>query len=650
MITDYLRFSANSIRELIRTKLNESSNFTDQNFQDSNLSVYLDTLSYMYSTMMYYLNHGASEAMFTDTQLYENMNRLTKLIAYNPRGFVTSSVLASIYVAGGALPVQGGRSFVGRIPKYTKYAIAGSTSSSSVSYSFGEDYTFETDSTGTVVDSLFTPRLFNGAWTYYSTPIISAGTPFETFTLTSMNLMGNNRSYIAHDLIDVYVRDPSGNITKFTRVDDLYNDSESSGNGNIFEARINEDYKYVLKFGDDIYGSKLPKGGVLYVIYFASDGPNGQIGAGSLNEQGIFVPNSVEGLDPSLVAELLKLTGVDYILPDFLTGSNNSLTNPNSARIWLSNTAGSTFVADFETVEEIRQNAPANFRIGGRLITERDFKSYILHNLSNHVYDVAVMNNWTYMVDFQQWLYQYGRLSPDLRFFTYYYADSCDFNNVYLWVVPNAFNIEESLTLTNTDITYNAVLDALKVAAVEAKKKITDTCDNIKCLTSELIPLDPLYVNISPYFKGTYSFTDWDVNKENKIQLIRDRNTMITAESIKQNAINIIYDFFRINNCRLGMTLDFNTLYNKLMAISGVKGVRTKYLSSTETNQNKSEFYDGLRFALWTNTLVLGDDFTVVSGNYKLRDFQFPLLFDFEKISERIEVAHDNYNITEVEY
>lgn len=650
MITDYLRFSANSIRDLIRSKLNQSSNFTDQNFQDSNLSVYLDTLSYMYATLMYYLNHGASEAMFTDTQLYENMNRLTKMLAYNPRGFVTSSVLSSIYISGGTLPVQNNRSFVGRIPKYTKYSLAGSTSSSSVAYSFGEDYTFETDLTGSTVDSLFTPRLFNGVWTFYTTPIISAGIPFETFTLSSMNLMGNNRSYVAHDLIDVYVRDTNGVVSKYERVDDLYNDSESSGDGNVFEARVNEDYKYVLKFGDGIYGNKLPNGGVLYVIYFASDGPSGQIGAGALNESGVFIPNSVEGLDPLIVAELLKLTGVDYINPDFLVGTNNSLLNPNNSRIWLSNNAGSTFVADFETVDEIRQNAPVNFRIGGRLITERDFKSYILHNLSNHVYDVNVMNNWGYMVDFQKWLYQYGRLSPDLRFFSYYYADSCDFNNVYLWVVPNAFNIEESMTLTNSDITYNAVLDALKVAAVEAKKKITDTCDKIKSLTCELVPLDPLYVNVSPYFKGTYEYTDFDPSYENKIQLVRDRNTMITAESIKQNAINIIYDTFRINNCNLGMTLDFNLLYNKLMAINGVKSVRTKYLASTETNQNKAEYFDGLKFALWTNTLVLGDDFTVVSGNYKIRDFQFPLLYDFEMIANRIEVAHDNYNITEVEY
>ena len=55
--TDYLRYSADSMKELIIEKLNEDGNFTDQLFEGSNLSVLVDVFSYMFSTMAFYLNN-----------------------------------------------------------------------------------------------------------------------------------------------------------------------------------------------------------------------------------------------------------------------------------------------------------------------------------------------------------------------------------------------------------------------------------------------------------------------------------------------------------------------------------------------------------------------------------------------------------------
>ena len=46
--TDYLRFNAFAIRDLITRKLAQDSNFTDQIYAGSNLAVLIDIVSYMY--------------------------------------------------------------------------------------------------------------------------------------------------------------------------------------------------------------------------------------------------------------------------------------------------------------------------------------------------------------------------------------------------------------------------------------------------------------------------------------------------------------------------------------------------------------------------------------------------------------------------
>ena len=91
---DYLRFSAASMKEFITSQLTASGRYTDQQFEDSNLSTLIDGFAYMYSTLMFYLNNTGSESIFVDAQLYENMNRIVKMLGYNPSGFKTSTVVA----------------------------------------------------------------------------------------------------------------------------------------------------------------------------------------------------------------------------------------------------------------------------------------------------------------------------------------------------------------------------------------------------------------------------------------------------------------------------------------------------------------------------------------------------------------------------
>jgi hypothetical protein len=124
----YVSFDATSINELIINRLNQNQIFTDQNYQGSNLSSLLDVISYTFSTLLYYLNKTSSETMFSEAQIYENMNRIVKLLNYNPKGKIAQTVG---YYINAALPQN---NYV--IPRYS-YIKVGATS-----FSFVKDIYF----------------------------------------------------------------------------------------------------------------------------------------------------------------------------------------------------------------------------------------------------------------------------------------------------------------------------------------------------------------------------------------------------------------------------------------------------------------------------------------------------------------------------
>ena len=618
--TDYLRWNASSMKDLIVEKLNEDGVYSDQIFEGSNLSVIIDVFAYMYDVLTFYVNHSATEAIFTDAQLYENLNRIVKMLGYNPKGFITSTVLGKL----GLRETYSSGSLRTIIPKYTTVTLnQNDANGNSIKYTFVEDYPFVINNSG--INSNFSPTLYNGSWKLYSSTLAPQGIPFETFTLSNIDLFGEDKIFVANNMIDCYVQHEDGTIEVYQAVTNLYNSTSTDLH---FEARINENKQYTLKFGDNINGKQLPPNSIIYVVYLESNGPSGQIGGNAIIPDNVLSVE-IEGLSEAFIKE--NILSVD-VNTDFITFGDPNIGYSGISEtllqyITLTNELPSTIINDLETVEEIRENAPNWFRMGSRLITHQDFQQYILSNYSNSVYDITVHNNWEYMTEFQEWLRQYDKLSIDIRNYSYYFSDSCDFNNIYLWVKSfgNSMVTQSTKTIIERD------------------------CDRLKPVTSEVVLLDPFMVAVTPYIKGDYDLTDFDNMHENKIQLIRDRNTMITVERIQQKAVDIVQTFFKTENQSLGNTINLNNLYNQLSAIDGVKLVRTKYLKSGEP-ESKAEYYDGLSMAIWTQHILQGLDFTKISGNFKLKSFQFPYLYNSSTFINKIEVTSDNFNISEVEY
>jgi len=190
----YLRWDAQSIQELLRQKLLESGLLTDQLYPSSDTKILIDIFAWVFDVLTYMLNNAAADTLFNDTQLYENMNRIVKLLSYNPHGYLTSSTECKIDIN---TEVKTEIIDNCTIPKFTSIDL-GKTDKygNPIRYSFIEDFIFNVytvrDSAGKILHSrIITPQawpvIYNGTFKKYDVTFMSSGIPYEIFTLTGLN-------------------------------------------------------------------------------------------------------------------------------------------------------------------------------------------------------------------------------------------------------------------------------------------------------------------------------------------------------------------------------------------------------------------------------------------------------------------------------
>ena len=87
-----------TIKENLKTFLNQQSEFTDYDFEGSGLSVLLDILAYNTHYQAYYLNMVANE-MFLDSAVQRNsVVSLAKLLNYTPTSAVAPKAVVKLTV------------------------------------------------------------------------------------------------------------------------------------------------------------------------------------------------------------------------------------------------------------------------------------------------------------------------------------------------------------------------------------------------------------------------------------------------------------------------------------------------------------------------------------------------------------------------
>ena len=328
--TQYTNLDFEQIKASIRDYLRSNSNFTDFDFEGSNMSILIDTLAYNSYTTNYNANMVANEAFIDSATLRENVVALARNIGYVPSSRRAASANVSFSVNLGTGTTKS------TITLKAGLVAIGDAANTNFTFSVPEDIT------SPVVDGIadFTIDIKQGT--------------FLTKEFVVDTAQDNQRYILPNPFVDtstirVKIKDTSSSSTvkTYSLIDNIVGIKTTSETYLIQEI---QDEKYELIFGDGVFGKKLSNGNVVTTTYIVSDGPNGN-GVTNFAFSGKLVDN-----DGGLIT-----TGVSIITTN--QPSRNG--------------------AEIESISTVKNLAPRVYASQYRAVTANDYEAIIPTIYSN---------------------------------------------------------------------------------------------------------------------------------------------------------------------------------------------------------------------------------------------------------------------------
>lgn len=587
----FLTFDATELKSKIVQKLNDGQVFTDQNYEGSNISALIDIISYSFGTLLFYLNKTSSESSFSEAQIYENMNRIVKLLNYNPIGKTSQSVPFNLSISENILPG------VYVIPRFTYLQI------NNLTFSLAQDLTFyKSLSTSELLSQSDNSYLLHeGSFEEY--PLYRAmGVEDEVLFLTP----GLDVS-IDHFNIQVYVRPQGARWEKWERVEDR---STYRAKDRIYEVRFNPNKNYEIVFGDGINGTKLNKNDEVAVYYLRITPNSSNISSNILDTLALVPFNTIQ---------------YETILRDTKNLYGTYITDTQYDFIKLYNPYPSTNYSPEESVESIRKNAPKIFRSQKRLVTLSDYEAFANSNFKNFISNAKVFNNEMFLNNHIKYLYNIGLSTPHLDnqvlFNQVKFASSCNFNNIYVYTLP---------------------LQNSKYLLPSQKEHIVKEFNKYKNITSQIVIMDPEYMNFDFYLQIPGEIPSLENINVNKLRIFKDLNNKRSDASIKFDVINVLKSNFSKQLLTLGKDINVLQLTTEILAIEGVKNVQT-YRSDVNLSINE------ISFLVWNSKYPFNDS-NVYTQTIFLEDFMIASLYSLDHLEDRIEIVDVGYGINLPEF
>ena len=316
-----------TIKNNLKTFLNQQSEFTDYYFEGSGLNILLDILAYNTHYNAYYLNMVANEAFLDSAQLRDSVVSHAKTLGYVPYSKKAPSArinftAQSSSVNNGFMTLPAGYGFLSNQIDGTSYNFV--VLEDLIVSKANSQYYFEN------VD------ISEGQLVVYNFVHDNLANPKQIFTLPDAN--------IDTTTIRVSVTPSSGNtqVTVHSLVTDVLDVSSTS---EVYYLQEDKSGKFQIYFGNDVIGKKIPDGASVSVRYLITNG----IVANKANN---FIATSS--------------------LTDSLSESINNFTIDN-----VSAAAGGS---ERETIDEIKFSASSQFATQNRLVTFKDYESYLRQN------------------------------------------------------------------------------------------------------------------------------------------------------------------------------------------------------------------------------------------------------------------------------
>lgn len=573
-------------------QLTAEGRFTDQNYEGSNLSSLINILGYYTHVLMFYLNQTSSESMFSQASIYENMNKIVKLIGYKPTGKQTS--LSPINCVASAGLEVGNYS----LRKYSYFLI------DNIQYTLINDQSFEKiTSLQESIESINTNTiLYQGTVGEYP-PYDAEGSEYETIPVVVDNLVDSRDTrFISHGSISVYVKEADNSLWhEYEEVDSLFLSSSTS---RVFDLRLNENGHYEVKFGNGVFGRCLKVGDQVSIFYILSDGDKGQISKNAINGNKLFIYNNQK------FNEIYSGINSDNV--------TTAINETNNFLLTFNNPSNSTVLQDAETVDQIRENSPTFLSSQLRLVTENDYEKFLLKSVPNILNSVKVVNNQQFISEYIDYFYKIG-VDPNkvnrVILNQVNFADSCDFNNINIFCVPS-FNL----------ISDEQYPDFLSNSFKSLIKNITN---DKKIISNEVVPRDPVYTAFDIGF--TNNIPSKNVYADTKLIITREKNDKTNKETIKKRVSSVITDYFNPINMKLGQTINISDLASYILSLNGVRNIKTY-------NKSENLYFNGLSFITW-NPVFEGVDESLINQTTSLPFFKFPYFYRPNSIINRIEVV-----------
>ena len=327
-LVNFSNLDFDQIKESIKDYLRANSNFTDYDFEGSNLTTIIDTLAYNTYITSYNANMVSNEVFIDSATLRENVVSLARNIGYVPRSRKSSVANVSFVVNAAnttavTLTLKAGAVLTSRSTQSDK--------NKNYIFSIPNDITVPVDADGF---ARFNIDVYEGTFVT-QTFTVDTGNPQQKFILPN--------SGIDTDTLSVIVKDTALSTVsrKFELFDSLFNVTKSTRSYFIHE--ISQE-RYELLFGDGIFGVKLDNSNFIQATYIISNGS----AANNINNF-TYIGNIIDNNGASVSQ------GVSLVSTNSASGGGKSI----------------------ESVESIKKYAPQIYSSQNRAVTAADYEALV---------------------------------------------------------------------------------------------------------------------------------------------------------------------------------------------------------------------------------------------------------------------------------
>ena len=330
-LANFSNLDFDQVKITLQDYLKSNSNFTDYDFEGSNLSTILDVLAYNTYITSYNANMITNEVFIDTATLRENGISLARNIGYVPRPRQAARATVSFFV-----------NTEGITPAPASLTLKKGPVAASQSPFGGQSFVFS------ILADITVPVL-NGIAEFNDVEVFEGTLLTQTFTYSSR--VPNQKFVIPNigvdtDLMTVSVRpnEASTTETKYSSQNSLFDVKSES---KVYYLQEIEDERYQIFFGDGIFGKELEDGNFITINYITSAG------------------DSANGLSSFNFAGRIEYT-------------RNASTYTISSGISLMTTGLSASGGEtIESVESVRKFAPRIYSSQNRAVTSNDYESLI---------------------------------------------------------------------------------------------------------------------------------------------------------------------------------------------------------------------------------------------------------------------------------